>query len=79
MAPPKSLVSRNAAPFLDARHGLLDVLGAAGVGEAHEVVPVALFQFGGGRVPNESQKFAALMRVLCERNGGTFVGLTGAG
>lgn len=38
-----------------------------------------LFQFGGGRVPNESQKFAALMRVLCERNGGTFVGLTGAG
>ena len=36
-----------------------------------------LFQFGGGRVPNESQKFAALMRVLCERNGGTFVGLTG--
>ncbi len=38
-----------------------------------------LFQFGGGRVPNETQKFAALMRVLCERNGGTFVGLTGAG
>jgi ribosomal protein L29 len=36
-----------------------------------------LFQFGGGRIPNESQKFAALMRVLCERNGGTFVGLTG--
>ncbi|MDC0178907.1 VWA domain-containing protein [Woeseiaceae bacterium] len=38
-----------------------------------------LFQFGGGRVPNEMQKFAALMRVLCERNGGTFVGLTGSG
>ncbi|MFQ6004277.1 MAG: VWA domain-containing protein [Woeseia sp.] len=38
-----------------------------------------LFQFGGGRVPAETQKFAALMRVLCERNGGTFVGLTGAG
>ncbi len=38
-----------------------------------------LFQFGGGRVPKETQKFAALMRVLCERNGGTFVGLTGAG
>ena len=38
-----------------------------------------LFRFGGGRVPAESQKFAALMRVLCERNGGTFVGLTGAG
>lgn len=37
-----------------------------------------LFQFGGGRVPNESQKFAALMRVLCEENGGSFVGLTGA-
>ncbi len=37
-----------------------------------------LFQFGGGRVPKETQKFAALMRVLCERNGGTFVGLTGA-
>jgi hypothetical protein len=37
-----------------------------------------LFQFGGGRVPNETWKFAALMRVLCERNGGTFVGLTGA-
>jgi hypothetical protein len=37
-----------------------------------------LFQFGGGRIPNETQKFAALMRVLCERNGGTFVGLTGA-
>jgi len=36
-----------------------------------------LFQFGGGRIPNETQKFAALMRVLCERNGGTFVGLTG--
>ncbi len=38
-----------------------------------------LFRFGGGRVPNETQKFAALMRVLCERNGGTFVGLTGTG
>ncbi len=38
-----------------------------------------LFQFGGGRIPNETWKFAALMRVLCERNGGTFVGLTGAG
>lgn len=38
-----------------------------------------LFQFGGGRVPAETQKFARLMRVLCERNGGTFVGLTGAG
>jgi hypothetical protein len=38
-----------------------------------------LFRFGGGRVPNETHKFAALMRVLCERNGGTFVGLTGIG
>ncbi len=37
-----------------------------------------LFQFGGGRIPNETQKFAALMRVLSERNGGTFIGLTGA-
>ena len=37
-----------------------------------------LFQFGGGRIPNETHKFSALMRVLCERNGGTFVGLTGA-
>ena len=37
-----------------------------------------LFRFGGGRIPNETHKFAALMRVLCERNGGTFVGLTGA-
>ena len=36
-----------------------------------------LFQFGGGRIPNETHKFSALMRVLCERNGGTFVGLTG--
>jgi hypothetical protein len=37
-----------------------------------------LFRFGGGRIPNETHKFAALMRVLCERNGGTFVGLTGS-
>ena len=36
-----------------------------------------LFHFGGGRIPDETHRFSALMRVLCERNGGTFVGLTG--
>ncbi len=36
-----------------------------------------LFQFGRGRIPDETHRFSALMRVLCDRNGGTFVGLTG--
>jgi hypothetical protein len=31
-----------------------------------------------GNVPRSSQKFAGLMRALCERNGGTYVGLTEA-
>jgi hypothetical protein len=34
------------------------------------------YNFGGGSVPQSSQRFAGLMRVLCERNGGTFVALT---
>ena len=29
-----------------------------------------------GTPPQSSQRFAGLMRVLCERNGGTFVALT---
>ena len=29
-----------------------------------------------GSPPTSSQRFAGLMRVLCERNGGTFVALT---
>ena len=33
------------------------------------------YSFGGSSIPPSSQRFAGLMRVLCERNGGTFVGL----
>ncbi|MGH8221867.1 MAG: VWA domain-containing protein [Woeseiaceae bacterium] len=36
------------------------------------------YSFGGGSIPTSSQRFAGLMRALCERNGGTFVGLTDA-
>jgi len=37
------------------------------------------YSFGGGSgPPPSSRRFAGLMRVLCERNGGTFVGLTEA-
>jgi hypothetical protein len=35
------------------------------------------YSFDGSRVPISSQRFAALMRALCDRNGGTFVALTG--
>ena len=31
---------------------------------------------GGGDIPKSAQDFAAVMRVLCDRNGGTFVALT---
>ena len=31
---------------------------------------------GGGRIPPTASRFATLMRVLCDRNGGTFVALT---
>jgi hypothetical protein len=31
---------------------------------------------GGGNIPPTAHKFSQLMRVLCERNGGTFVALT---
>lgn len=34
------------------------------------------YSFSGSSIPQSSQKFAGLMRVLCERNGGTFVALT---
>ncbi|MBR78458.1 MAG: hypothetical protein CMP02_03055 [Woeseiaceae bacterium] len=34
------------------------------------------YSFGGSRIPQSSQRFAGLMRLLCERNGGTFVALT---
>ncbi len=34
------------------------------------------YSFGGSSIPTSSQRFAGLMRVLCERNGGTFVALT---
>lgn len=34
------------------------------------------YSFSGNAVPQSSQRFAGLMRVLCERNGGTFVALT---
>ncbi|HZD52804.1 MAG TPA: vWA domain-containing protein, partial [Woeseiaceae bacterium] len=34
------------------------------------------YSFGGSSVPTSSQRFAGLMRVLCDRNGGTFVALT---
>jgi len=34
------------------------------------------YNFSGNTIPASSQSFAGLMRLLCERNGGTFVGLT---
>jgi len=34
------------------------------------------YSFGGSNIPQSSQRFAGLMRLLCERNGGTFVALT---
>ncbi|MDX1481984.1 MAG: hypothetical protein R3315_09925 [Woeseiaceae bacterium] len=34
------------------------------------------YNFGGSSIPQSSQRFAGLMRILCERNGGTFVALT---
>ena len=34
------------------------------------------YSFGGSRIPQSYQRFAGLMRLLCERNGGTFVALT---
>jgi hypothetical protein len=34
------------------------------------------YSFGGSSIPKSSQRFAGLMRLLCERNGGTFVALT---
>jgi hypothetical protein len=34
------------------------------------------YSFNGSNIPPSSQRFAGLMRALCERNGGTFVGLT---
>ena len=34
------------------------------------------YSFGGSNIPTSSQRFAGLMRVLCEQNGGTFVALT---
>lgn len=36
------------------------------------------YAFGGSRIPPSAQRFAGLMRLLCERNGGTFVALTEA-
>ena len=33
---------------------------------------------GGGNIPRSAIRFATLMRVLCDRNGGTFVALTDA-
>lgn len=33
------------------------------------------YLFRGSSIPPTAQRFAALMRVLCERNGGTFVGI----
>lgn len=33
--------------------------------------------FGGSGAPRMAQKFAGLMHVVCDRNGGTYVGLTG--
>jgi hypothetical protein len=34
------------------------------------------YSFGGSGIPTSSQRFAGLMRVICDRNGGTFVALT---
>lgn len=34
------------------------------------------YSFSGSSIPQSSQRFAGLMRVMCERNGGTFVALT---
>jgi len=31
---------------------------------------------GGGQIPRTASRFATLMRILCDRNGGTFVALT---
>jgi len=36
------------------------------------------YNFSGRSIPASSQRFAGLMRALCERNGGTFVALTNA-
>ena len=36
------------------------------------------YSFGGRSIPQSSQRFAGLMRLLCERNCGTFVALTNA-
>jgi hypothetical protein len=37
------------------------------------------YNFGGNNIPKSSQRFAGLMRLMCERNGGTFVALTDRG
>lgn len=34
------------------------------------------YSFSGASIPQSSQRFAGLMRLLCDRNGGTFVALT---
>ncbi|MBT8084522.1 MAG: VWA domain-containing protein [Woeseia sp.] len=34
------------------------------------------YNFSGNSIPQSSQRFAGLMRLLCDRNGGTFVALT---
>jgi hypothetical protein len=34
------------------------------------------YNFSGRSIPQSAQRFAGLMRLLCERNGGTFVALT---
>ena len=36
------------------------------------------YSFSGSSIPPSAQKFAGLMRLLCDRNGGTFVALTEA-
>jgi hypothetical protein len=35
-----------------------------------------LFEGGGGQIPDASRRYAQLMRILCDRNGGTFVALS---
>ena len=57
----------------------IDRINVAGADGARRVRIHAVgfpYSFGGSSVPTSSQRFAGLMRVLCDRNGGTFVALT---
>jgi hypothetical protein len=54
----------------------INVVGADGARRVRIHAVGFPYSFGGSSVPTSSQRFAGLMRVLCDRNGGTFVALT---